>query len=139
MPGPIQRNSGVNGRATTLKPWVNVNPFATASNALRLPLVVGNDANFAALAETTWGVARGMRDVAYVYTASGIGVGFILGGALYVGRQRHRGRTRPHHDRRERRWSASAAAAAASTPWPTPTRSPRTCGAATATGYRSPT
>jgi predicted NBD/HSP70 family sugar kinase len=85
MPGPIQRNTGVNGRATTLKPWVNVNPFATASNALRLPLVVGNDANFAALAETTWGVARGMRDIAYVYTASGIGVGFILGGALYVG------------------------------------------------------
>ncbi|HTF06790.1 MAG TPA: ROK family transcriptional regulator [Asanoa sp.] len=85
MPGPIQRNTGVNGRATTLKPWVNVNPFATASSALRLPLVVGNDANFAALAETTWGVARGMRDIAYVYTASGIGVGFILGGALYVG------------------------------------------------------
>jgi len=85
MPGPIQRNTGVNGRATTLKPWVNVNPYATASGALGLPLVVGNDANFAALAETTWGVARGMRDIAYVYTASGIGVGFILGGALYVG------------------------------------------------------
>ncbi|GIF75859.1 ROK family transcriptional regulator [Asanoa siamensis] len=85
MPGPIQRNTGVNGRATTLKPWVNVNPYATAAGVLRLPLLVGNDANFAALAETTWGVARGMRDVAYVYTASGIGVGFILGGALYVG------------------------------------------------------
>ncbi|MDG4825259.1 ROK family transcriptional regulator [Asanoa sp. WMMD1127] len=85
MPGPIQRNTGVNGRATTLKPWVNVNPQATAAGVLRLPLVVGNDANFAALAETTWGVARGMRDIAYVYTASGIGVGFILGGALYVG------------------------------------------------------
>ncbi|SNT60292.1 Sugar kinase of the NBD/HSP70 family, may contain an N-terminal HTH domain [Asanoa hainanensis] len=85
MPGPIQRNTGVNGRATTLKPWVNVNPYATASDAFRLPLLVGNDANFAALAETTWGVARGMRDIAYIYTASGIGVGFILGGALYVG------------------------------------------------------
>jgi predicted NBD/HSP70 family sugar kinase len=85
MPGPIQRNTGVNGRATTLKPWVNVNPDRTASAVLRFPLLVGNDANFAALAETTWGVARGMRDVAYVYTASGIGVGFILGGALYVG------------------------------------------------------
>ncbi|MEV0720894.1 ROK family transcriptional regulator, partial [Asanoa sp. NPDC050611] len=85
MPGPIQRNTGVNGRATTLKPWVNVNPDQAASAVLRMPLLVGNDANFAALAETTWGVARGMRDVAYVYTASGIGVGFILGGALYVG------------------------------------------------------
>ena len=53
--------------------------------APQLPLVVGNDANFAALAEITWGAARGLRDVAYVYTASGIGAGFILNGALYVG------------------------------------------------------
>ena len=85
MPGPIQRRSGLNGRATTLKPWVNVNPHATAAEVLRMPLVVGNDANFAALAEITWGAARGLRDVAYVYTASGIGVGFILNGALYLG------------------------------------------------------
>jgi predicted NBD/HSP70 family sugar kinase len=85
MPGPIQRRSGLNGRATTLKPWVNVNPHAAAAEVLRMPLVVGNDANFAALAEITWGAARGLRDVAYVYTASGIGAGFILNGALYVG------------------------------------------------------
>ena len=47
--------------------------------------LVDNDANLAALAEITWGAARGLRDVAYVYTASGIGAGFILNGALYVG------------------------------------------------------
>ena len=44
----------------------------------------GNDANFAAW-PITWGAARGLRDVAYVYTASGIGAGFILDGSLYVG------------------------------------------------------
>jgi predicted NBD/HSP70 family sugar kinase len=85
MPGPIQRRSGVNGRATTLKPWVNVNAQATAADALNLPLLVANDANLAALAETTWGAARGRRDVAYVYSASGIGVGLILNGSLYAG------------------------------------------------------
>jgi predicted NBD/HSP70 family sugar kinase len=85
MPGPIQRRTGVNGRATTLKPWVNVNPYVVAAEALGLPVLVDNDANFAALAELTWGAARGLRDVAYVYTASGIGAGFILNGALYVG------------------------------------------------------
>ena len=47
--------------------------------------VVDNDANLAALAEMTWGAARGLRDVAYVYTASGIGAGFVLNGALYLG------------------------------------------------------
>ncbi|GAA4079971.1 ROK family transcriptional regulator [Nonomuraea soli] len=85
VPGPIQRNTGLNGRATTLKPWVNVNAATLSAKLLRLPLTVGNDANFAALAELTWGAARGLRDVAYVYTASGIGVGFILNGALYAG------------------------------------------------------
>jgi predicted NBD/HSP70 family sugar kinase len=85
MPGPIQRNTGVNGRATTLKPWVNVNPYQAAAESLQFPLLVDNDANFAALAELAWGAARGLRDVAYVYTASGIGAGFILNGALYVG------------------------------------------------------
>jgi predicted NBD/HSP70 family sugar kinase len=85
VPGPIQRRSGVNGRATTLKPWVNINPHVAAAEVLRLPLLVDNDANFAALAEQTWGAARGLRDVAYVYTASGIGAGFILNGSLYVG------------------------------------------------------
>jgi predicted NBD/HSP70 family sugar kinase len=85
MPGPIQRRTGVNGRATTLKPWVNVNPQATAEQVLQLPLLVGNDANLGALAEATWGAARGLRDVAYIYTASGIGVGLILDGNLYLG------------------------------------------------------
>src|SRR6201999_1411965 len=61
MPGPLQRRSGVNGRATTLKPWVNVNPRAAAAQTLRMPLMVDNDANFAALAELTWGAARGMK------------------------------------------------------------------------------
>jgi predicted NBD/HSP70 family sugar kinase len=85
MPGPIQRRTGVNGRATTLKPWVNVNPRTVAEEILQLPLLVDNDANLGALAEITWGAARGLKDVAYVYTASGIGAGLILNGALYVG------------------------------------------------------
>jgi len=85
MPGPIQRRTGVNGRATTLKPWVNVNPHSTAEQILQLPLLVDNDANLGALAEITYGAARGLRDVAYVYTASGIGAGLVLNGALYTG------------------------------------------------------
>ncbi|WP_061295838.1 ROK family transcriptional regulator [Herbidospora cretacea] len=85
IPGPIQRGTGRSGRATTLKPWVDVNPYAAAAEALRLPLAVDNDANLAAVAEATWGAARGLRDVAYVYSAAGIGVGFILNGSLYAG------------------------------------------------------
>jgi predicted NBD/HSP70 family sugar kinase len=85
MPGPIQRRSGVNGRATTLKPWVNVNPRIAARDVLQLPLMVDNDANFGALAELTWGAARGLKDLACIYTAAGIGAGLVLNGGLYLG------------------------------------------------------
>jgi predicted NBD/HSP70 family sugar kinase len=85
MPGPIQRRSGVNGRATTLKPWVNVNPRIAARDVLQLPLMVDNDANFGALAELTWGAARGLKDLAFIYTAAGIGAGLVLNGGLYLG------------------------------------------------------
>jgi predicted NBD/HSP70 family sugar kinase len=85
MPGPIQRRTGLNGRATTLKPWVGVNPHELATEVLGRPVLVGNDANLATLAELTWGAARGLRDYAYIYTAHGIGAGFILNGELYVG------------------------------------------------------
>jgi predicted NBD/HSP70 family sugar kinase len=85
MPGPIQRRTGLNGRATTLKPWVNINARDTADQLLDLPMLVDNDANFGALAEMTWGVARGLKDFAYIYTASGIGAGLVLNGALYFG------------------------------------------------------
>jgi predicted NBD/HSP70 family sugar kinase len=85
MPGPIQRRSGLNGRATTLKSWVSVNPRVTAREVLNLPLIVDNDANFGARAELTWGAARGLKDIAFIYTASGIGAGLVLNGALYLG------------------------------------------------------
>ena len=38
-----------------------------------------------ALAEVTWGAAKGCRDLAYVYSATGLGVGFIVNGELYAG------------------------------------------------------
>jgi predicted NBD/HSP70 family sugar kinase len=85
MPGPIQRRTGLNGRACTLKPWVGVNPRALGLEILELPVLADNDANLAALAEVTWGAARGLEDFAYVYTANGIGAGFVINGGIYVG------------------------------------------------------
>jgi predicted NBD/HSP70 family sugar kinase len=85
MPGPIQRRTGLIGRACTLKPWVGVNARTIATEVLRLPVLADNDANLAALAEMTWGAARGLRDYAYIYAATGIGAGFVIDGGVYVG------------------------------------------------------
>ena len=85
LPGPIQRRTGLTGRACTLKPFVGVNCQELARDVLRLPVLVDNDANLAAIAEVTWGAAKGCRDLAYVYSATGLGVGFIVNGELYAG------------------------------------------------------
>lgn len=85
MPGPIQRRTGLTGRACTLKPWVGLDSRLLAEHVLGLPVHAGNDANLAALAEMTWGAARGLRDYAYIYTATGLGAGFVMDGRLYVG------------------------------------------------------
>ncbi|MEY9214021.1 ROK family glucokinase [Thermobifida halotolerans] len=53
---------------------------------LGLPVVVENDANAAAWAETRMGAGRGVRDVVVVNLGTGIGGGIIIDGALRRGR-----------------------------------------------------
>ena len=48
-------------------------------------MAVENDANLGALAELTWGAAKGRTEVAYLKVASGIGGGLISGGRLTHG------------------------------------------------------
>jgi predicted NBD/HSP70 family sugar kinase len=58
---------------------------ADLSGALRMPVVMDNDANAAALAERALGAARGVDDLAVVAIGTGIGVGLIAGGRLVHG------------------------------------------------------
>jgi predicted NBD/HSP70 family sugar kinase len=48
-------------------------------------VVVENDANLGALAELTWGAAKGRSEIAYIKVASGVGGGLISGGRLSHG------------------------------------------------------
>lgn len=61
-------------------------PFATLlADAFDVPVVVDNDANFAALAEVRVGVARGLEHVVMVTLGTGIGGGIVIGGEVYRG------------------------------------------------------
>lgn len=44
-----------------------------------------NDLNAIAYGEKTWGAARGLRDVLFVYVGTGVGAGLVLDGKLYIG------------------------------------------------------
>ena len=55
------------------------------AKALGRAVAVENDANLGALGEWMWGAGRGADHMAYVKAATGIGAGFIIAGAPYVG------------------------------------------------------
>src|SRR4051794_25004273 len=85
LPGPVHRPSGRLGNSTILPGWVDIRAEDAVSRALGRPVEVENDANLGALGEWMWGAGRGADHMAYVKAATGIGAGFIVAGAPYVG------------------------------------------------------
>lgn len=65
--------------------WEGLDVAAVLGERLGMPVAVDNDANYAALAEFTWGAGRGERDLLYVKSSNGIGSGLILDGAIFRG------------------------------------------------------
>ena len=65
--------------------WANINVAEFLGERLAVPVHVGNDANLGALAEATFGVGRGKRNLFYVMLSEGIGGGVIVDGQIYFG------------------------------------------------------
>jgi len=84
--GPVDPQSGRIGQVDFLPGWEGA-PIAAAIEAqLRVPVVLENDADAAALGEWRWGSGRGQaRTFLYVTISTGIGVGFIIDGHIYRG------------------------------------------------------
>ena len=87
VPGLVDAVNGVVSLAPNLD-WRDLPLAARLSSALgpeRLPVAVDNDANLAALAEYTSGVAAGTSDMVYLTGEVGVGGGIISGGRLLAG------------------------------------------------------
>jgi predicted NBD/HSP70 family sugar kinase len=85
LPGPVHRPSGQLGNSTILPGWVDIRAEDAVARALGRAVHVENDANLGALGEWMWGAGRGADHMAYVKASTGIGAGFIVAGAPYVG------------------------------------------------------
>jgi len=85
LPGPVNAASGRLGSSTILPGWVGVEAHEAMSRRLGLEVQVDNDANLGALAEWTWGAARGCANAAYLKVATGIGAGLIVDGRPFRG------------------------------------------------------
>ena len=67
-------------------PWQGVIPLANLIKAkLKLPVVLTNDANAAAIGEMMYGAAKGMKDFIMITLGTGVGSGIIANGHLIYG------------------------------------------------------
>ena len=85
LPGPIDDRTGALASAEILPGWAGLPAREMLSRRLGVPVQVENDANLGALAEVTFGAARGLADIIYIRVASGIGAGLVIGGRLFRG------------------------------------------------------
>jgi predicted NBD/HSP70 family sugar kinase len=92
VPGTVDRHWGTVGFAPNLG-WRN-SPFGQLLTELatpHLPVVVGNDADLALLAEHSRGNARGCDNVVYLIGRVGVGAGIIANGTPLHGHDGHAG------------------------------------------------
>jgi glucokinase len=85
-PGVVPPASGVVEYAPNLTGFDRPVPLAErVSDAVGVPVAIGNDVNMAALGEVRVGAAAGDDDVLAVWMGTGLGAGLVLDGRLRVG------------------------------------------------------
>jgi glucokinase len=84
--GQIDASAGLVAYASpNIAGWTGTPVGPWLSERLRLPVVVENDANAAALAEHRFGVGRGLRSLVAITVGTGVGGGVVLDGRLWRG------------------------------------------------------
>jgi glucokinase len=86
-PGPLDPRKGIIMKAPNLPGWKNVPLKDLVEKEFGLPVLVGNDANLAALAEQRFGAGQGIADLIYITVSTGIGGGIIANNRLLLGAQ----------------------------------------------------
>lgn len=67
-------------------PWKGIIPIGKLlENKFKLPVVLTNDANAAAIGEMTYGAAQGMKDFITITLGTGVGSGIVANGHLIYG------------------------------------------------------
>jgi glucokinase len=84
-PGPVDPSTGVIFLAPNIPGFANLPLRDWLQAIFKVPVIIGNYANLAGLAEWRYGAARGHSHVVYLTVSTGIGGGVIMGGHLLVG------------------------------------------------------
>ncbi|MER5490402.1 ROK family transcriptional regulator [Streptomyces sp. NPDC002490] len=84
VPAPVGSAPGARGSAAP-PGSAGARTAEELGERLGLPVRLDNDANLGALGELVWGGGRGVRDLAYVKVADGVGAGLVIDGRLHRG------------------------------------------------------
>ncbi len=85
MPSPVDPSRPDRLSRSVLPAWNGEIGLEGLAGSYGVPLMVDNDANLGALAESWWGAGRGVDDFAYIKVATGIGSGHVIDGEIYRG------------------------------------------------------
>lgn len=84
-PGPLDSNQGVVMAAPNIPGWVDLPLRKELKDRFQIPVVVGNDANLAAVGEWKYGAGKGHHHLIYLTVSTGIGGGVIIDDHLLLG------------------------------------------------------
>jgi len=84
-PGPLDSNTGVIYKAPNIPGWKNLPLRQILQDRFQVPVILGNDANLAALGEWRYGAGQGHHDLIYFTISTGIGGGVISHDKLLLG------------------------------------------------------
>lgn len=78
-------NRVVIGGAENIVGWENLHLATRVEEEIKLPVILGNDANLMGLGETIYGAGKGAENVVFVTVGTGIGGAVVIGGKLFNG------------------------------------------------------
>lgn len=85
VPGPVNYEAGTVLRLPNLPGWERHLSVERLSREISVPVTLANDADLAGLGEHRFGAGRGVRDMLYVTSSTGVGAGVIIDGRLLHG------------------------------------------------------
>jgi glucokinase len=86
MPSLVDVKEGIVYKPTNIPAWNKVRLRDILEENFKIPVFVNNDANCFALGEKYFGVAKDFDNIAGITIGTGMGVGIIINGKLYSGK-----------------------------------------------------